>query len=258
MITDKCKEAGDSIPWNGSLPSKQTDFAMTITPTPHFLLFSEARSSRHMGDDTGKSLAVGTWRFVLEAVDGTSRLEVMDREPGADAERLELLAVVRGLEALDQRSRVTLITRSSTISRGLRFGLAHWRESDWLWEDFGRMTPVKDADLWQRVDRALQFHQVRYRTWRFDPPQAQSVRPIADRLRGRLRKQAAVVPARTAVATRQVPAPQVIGHSSNSQSVATSSVKRSLTQRIGTVLTAPWQAWRRVAKGTPTSRERVA
>jgi ribonuclease HI len=133
------------------------------------LLFSEARFADEPGAPRGR------WRFVLESLDGAERLEAADDEPDAAAQRLDLLAVVRGLEALDQPSRVTLVTSSSYVSRGLRFGLAQWRENDWMWERFGKMTPVKDSDLWRRVDQALRFHQVECRTWRFDSEPAASV-----------------------------------------------------------------------------------
>jgi ribonuclease HI len=116
----------------------------------------------------------------LESVDGKKKLEAADEEEDPDPERLELLAVVRGLEALDQPSQVTLVTRRHSISRGLRFGLANWRENNWQWECYGRMADVKDADLWQRVDRALEYHDVHCRTWRFDPPE-DSVSPPRSR-----------------------------------------------------------------------------
>jgi ribonuclease HI len=139
-------------------------------PTPHYLLFSESSG----GGSRGR------WRFVLESLDGSERFEAADEEPGAAGRRLDLLAVVRGLEALDQPSRVTLVTSSSYVSRGIRFGLAEWRENDWMWERFGKMTPVKDSDLWRRVDQALRFHQVECRTWRFDvsPNAAPAAAPV--------------------------------------------------------------------------------
>lgn len=140
-------------------------------PAPHFLLFSESRLKRkdvEQETEVESEPVVGHWRFVLESLDGIEKLEADDEEPLAQGDRLELLAVVRGLEALDQPSRVTLVTPSRYVSRGLRFGLEQWRESGWLWERFGRMTPVKNCDLWQRVDRALSFHQVECRTWQMD------------------------------------------------------------------------------------------
>lgn len=93
---------------------------------------------------------------------------IADEEAFTCGERLELLAVVRGLEALDGPSRVTLVTKSRYVSRGLRFGMAEWRANDWNWERFGRVVPVKDSDLWQRIDRALLYHEVECQAWQFE------------------------------------------------------------------------------------------
>lgn len=134
-------------------------------PKPHYLLFSQSIS-----DEDEKS---GRWHFVLEGLDGGSCIEASDEEPNVEGERLELLAVVRGLEALDQPSSVTLVTNSQQISRGFRNGLEQWRSNNWKWERFGRYVPVKNADLWKRIDHALAFHQVACRTWRFDPAHTQ-------------------------------------------------------------------------------------
>src|SRR5439155_20669268 len=89
-----------------------------------------------------------------------SSLEAADEEVDASPQRLELLAVVRGLEALEQPSRVTLMSASRYLRRGLQFGLREWRENDWQWERYGRMAPVKDRDLWQRLDRLVEIHAV--------------------------------------------------------------------------------------------------
>lgn len=145
------------------------DLAVTAmnVPRPHFQLFSHASASRaaaHAGSDDSS----GAWRFILKREDGRVEAEAADEEPGTPADRLELLAIVRGLESLDQPSRVTLFTASRYVARGLRFGLESWRESDWQWERFGQMQPVKNADLWQRIDQAMRFHQVDVRTPRYD------------------------------------------------------------------------------------------
>jgi len=134
-------------------------------PAPHFLLFSE--TSRYAAERARRSRP--QWRFVLESVEGGARLEAADEEPNVRGDRLDLLAVVRGLEALDQPSRVTLVTPSQYVSRGLRSGLDQWRETGWQWERFGEMTPITNGDLWRRVDRALHYHRVEVRTWRLDP-----------------------------------------------------------------------------------------
>ena len=122
-------------------------------PAPHFLLFSQ-------GEREEESRSTGNWRFVLTSMDGSEKLEVMDQEPEVSADRMDLLAVVRGLEALDQPSRVTLVTQSGYVTRGFRHGLGVWRENNWQWERFGNMMPVRNGDLWRRVDRAMEYHTV--------------------------------------------------------------------------------------------------
>jgi ribonuclease HI len=102
----------------------------------------------------------GRWHFVLERLDGPGRLEAADSEAPVNRERLALLSVVRGLEALEQPSSVTLVTTSRYVSRGLRYGLNTWRDADYTWERFGVRRPVRNADLWQRVDVALKYHGV--------------------------------------------------------------------------------------------------
>ncbi|MGE0608466.1 MAG: RNase H family protein [Pirellulales bacterium] len=108
------------------------------------------------------------WRFVLQTDQGKEVMSADDREHGLSPQRLELLAVVRGLEALEQPSKVTILTPSQYVSRGLAYGLEEWRNNGWTWEHFGQMVLVKNHDLWQRLDRALSIHQVECRRWRFD------------------------------------------------------------------------------------------
>jgi ribonuclease HI len=131
---------------------------MMTAPLAHVLLFTEAALDIPQG---------GSWRFVLEPVGDGESFSASDAEEAECAERLELLAVVRGLEALDHPAKVTLVTKSRYVSRGLKRGLADWRSNGWHWERFGRVVPVRDHDLWRRIDRALIFHQVDCRLWQF-------------------------------------------------------------------------------------------
>lgn len=131
---------------------------MPNVPTPHYLLFAEANRQEEPG----------SWRFTLKSADGAEQIEAADREPDTQGERLELLSVVRALEALDQPSQVTVVTPSRYIERGLSDGLDDWRTSGWKWEKYGRMVPVKNGDLWRRVDRAMRFHRLECRRLRLD------------------------------------------------------------------------------------------
>lgn len=131
---------------------------MSIT-APHYLLLSETHSDQ-------SSLA-GGWSFVLERINGAGRIEVADHEPDVRGERLKLLAVLRGLEAIDEPSKVTLITPHRFIGRGVRKGLSIWKENQWQWERFGVMTDIKNVDLWRRIDRAKAIHKIDCRVWNF-------------------------------------------------------------------------------------------
>ena len=137
--------------------------------TPHYLLFSQAAGPASGGDQ---------WRFVLQSVGGCRRLVAADAEPAAEQSRLELLAVVRGLEALDQPLRVTLLTKSRYVNRGIRRGLAQWRDRNWQWERFGKLVPIRDHDLWRRVDRALAIHEVECCVWQWDAPPLATESPL--------------------------------------------------------------------------------
>jgi ribonuclease HI len=120
-----------------------------VLPLPEYLLLVDTA-----GDEPGE------WRLVLEAVGRDVELDITDVEPDARGERLELLTVVRGLEALNQPSRVSVITASRYVRNGIELGLAQWRARGWMWESFGRLERIKHADLWQRVDRAAAIHEI--------------------------------------------------------------------------------------------------
>ena len=137
---------------------------------PHYLLLTETDCDPNRPDDGGR------WRFVLEPMNsaaesdngGIGRVEVSERESNIWGERLDLLALVRGLEALDQPSKLTLITSSALIGKQLRRGFESWIENDWRWERFGQLKPIKDADLWKRIVTATGIHTVECRLWQFD------------------------------------------------------------------------------------------
>jgi len=155
---------------------------------PHYMLFAESHD-----DIDFQHGQKGIWRFLLEARGSSQRFEASDVEYGINGERLALLAVVRGLEALNQPSHVTLITSSDHVRRGFRYGLDQWRADGWQWERFGQQVPIKDHDLWQRVDRAARIHQIECRVFRFDQAHEVHARPAvaARRIRPELARRPA-------------------------------------------------------------------
>ena len=129
-------------------------------PKPHYLLFCDGNVSAN-GESAGSQR--GRWRFVLEDLVSGERIEATDQETACAPDRSALIAVLRGLEALEQPSRVTLVTTSRYVSRGLQYGLTEWRDNDYSWEHFGAVQPIRNADVWRRIDRALAYHQVQCR-----------------------------------------------------------------------------------------------
>lgn len=129
-------------------------------PKPHYLLFCDGN-----GPASSESAASqrGRWRFVLEDVESGVRTEATDQEQSCAPDRCALVSVLRGLESLEQPSRVTLITTSRYVTRGLQYGLTEWRENDFTWEHFGAVQPIRNSDIWRRIDRTLAFHQVQCR-----------------------------------------------------------------------------------------------
>ncbi len=134
-----------------------THTSQPASPLPNHGLGNQAQA---LGDQPQAKALGGRWHFVLDRLDCPQRLEATDAESAIHPDRLALLSVVRGLEALDEPSQVNLVTTSRYVSRGLKYGLATWRASDYRWEHFGIQRPVRNADLWQRVDRAMRFHGV--------------------------------------------------------------------------------------------------
>lgn len=140
-------------------------------PLPHYLLFCDGNfPTAGNGTGIGLSKSSGRWKFVLEHLESGEKLEASDRESDATPDRTALIAALRGLEALEQPSRVTLITTSRYVFRGLQYGLTEWRANDYNWEHFGSVQPIRNADIWKRIDRTLAFHKVQCRWISQDHP----------------------------------------------------------------------------------------
>lgn len=130
---------------NSGFPSHQ------ITPVATDFLLTLQAHCRHLNR--------GQWRFALNGADGQNILEASDDDVG-DLNRLTLLAAVRGLEALEGPSSVTIYSHSRYFIRSLAKSLPRWRRTQFVWEHFGRQIQVQHADLWQRIAHALDIHQV--------------------------------------------------------------------------------------------------
>ncbi|MDA3889726.1 MAG: ribonuclease HI [Allgaiera sp.] len=104
----------------------------------------------------------GGWGVLMQAVtDGTvmKERELCGGEADTTNNRMELLAAINALEALSRASRVTIITDSAYVKNGITEWLAGWKRKGWK-TSTGK--PVKNVDLWQRLDAARTRHEVRW------------------------------------------------------------------------------------------------
>ncbi len=99
----------------------------------------------------------GGWAALLRA--GTRERLLCGREAQTTNNRMELLAAIAALEALKRPSRVRLATDSQYLMRGITEWLPRWKRNGWV--TAGR-EPVKNRDLWQRLERALERHRVHW------------------------------------------------------------------------------------------------
>lgn len=99
----------------------------------------------------------GGWGAILEWNDHMKELK--GGEAHTTNNRMELMAAISALEALKRPCTVDLHTDSQYLRNGIMSWIKTWKRNGWLTAD---KKPVKNADLWQRLDEALHRHEVRW------------------------------------------------------------------------------------------------
>jgi len=85
--------------------------------------------------------------------------EIKGGEPHTTNNRMELMAAIAALEALKVPCSVDLYTDSQYLRGGITGWIDQWKRNGWRTSD---RKPVKNIDLWQRLDAALKSHEVRW------------------------------------------------------------------------------------------------
>jgi ribonuclease HI len=104
----------------------------------------------------------GGWGVLLRAVEGETVLKEREMKGGEACttnNRMELMAAISALEALERPSAITVVTDSAYVKNGVTGWIHGWKRNGW--KTAGRK-PVKNAELWQRLDAAQARHDV---TW---------------------------------------------------------------------------------------------
>jgi len=100
----------------------------------------------------------GGWGAVLKYGTRTRELRGGERS-GTTNNRMELMAAIQALESLTRPATVKLHTDSVYLRSGIMNWLPNWKRNGWRTTD---RKPVKNADLWQRLEAAVQRHQVQW------------------------------------------------------------------------------------------------
>ncbi|WP_298127472.1 ribonuclease HI [Brevundimonas sp.] len=100
----------------------------------------------------------GGWGAVLQTGGGHEK-ELWGGEPATTNNRMELTAAIMALEALTRPCRVDLHTDSRYVMDGITKWIGPWKSRGWLTAD---KKPVKNDDLWKRLDAARARHEVKW------------------------------------------------------------------------------------------------
>ncbi len=99
----------------------------------------------------------GGWGAIL--ISGGQEKELFGGEPATTNNRMELTAAIQALETLKRPCQVDLYTDSQYVRQGITEWLPAWRARGWR---TAAKQPVKNDDLWKRLDAARARHEVRW------------------------------------------------------------------------------------------------
>lgn len=104
----------------------------------------------------------GGWGVLMQAKDGEAVVKertLSGGEANTTNNRMELLAAIHALETLARPSSLTIVTDSAYVKNGVTGWIHGWKRNGWK---TANKKPVKNVELWQRLDDAQQRHDV---TW---------------------------------------------------------------------------------------------
>ncbi len=116
---------------------------------PHVIIYSDGACSGNPGP--------GGWGALLRF--GRHEKELSGGEPATTNNRMELMAAIQSLKALNQPCRVDFYTDSSYVKNGIEQWLKNWKARGWK---TASKKPVKNQDLWQALDVAIQPHRIQW------------------------------------------------------------------------------------------------
>lgn len=102
----------------------------------------------------------GGWAFILRHVKTGKEKECFGAERETTNNRMEMTAVIRGLEALTRPTTIELISDSTYVGKGISEWMPKWKKNGWRRREKDKWAPVKNEDLWRRLDELLERHRI--------------------------------------------------------------------------------------------------
>ncbi len=99
----------------------------------------------------------GGWGALLRY--GSQEKEIFGGELNTTNNRMELMAAIKALEAITRPSKIHMTTDSEYVRKGVLEWMAGWKKRGWK---TAAKQPVKNQDLWQRLDQAIQQHEINW------------------------------------------------------------------------------------------------
>lgn len=100
----------------------------------------------------------GGWAALLRYKE--SEKMISGSEPESTNNRMELVAAIEGLNSLNRGMEVTLTTDSQYVKDGITKWIVGWKKKNWI---NSQKKPVKNIDLWKRLDCAVAPHQIQWK-----------------------------------------------------------------------------------------------
>jgi ribonuclease HI len=122
---------------------------MESKPKPHVEIYTDGGASPNPG--------AGGWGVLL--ISGEHRKELKGGEAETTNNRMELTAACEGLEALKSDCIIDFYTDSKYVKDGIQSWMTKWKQNGWK---TAKRDPVKNQDLWIRLDAAIQRHDINW------------------------------------------------------------------------------------------------
>jgi ribonuclease HI len=104
----------------------------------------------------------GGWAFILRHVKSGAEKEESGGERETTNNRMELTAVIRGLQALKRSCNVELFTDSVYVGKGLSEWMPKWKANGWRRRDGKQLKPIANEELWRELDEQAARHKVKF------------------------------------------------------------------------------------------------